>query len=146
MGHKPFVPEKAPGYRLARLASRIKEELMLLMDEVKDKRLKDIGMITVTNVLLSPDYKNATVMFSVTGEERRSKSIENGLNAAAGFLRVELRNRLQTKVTPILSFKFDKGTGNTSKIDELFKQLEAERVARGETTTTAMMSGKNEEE
>lgn len=126
MGHKPFVQDKGPSHRPARIAQIVKEELATMIPgDLKDPRLEDIGFITITAVTVTNDLKNATVMFSLMSEDdrKKAKDIEAALNKAAGFLRHELMPRLQGKGTPLLNFKFDKGFENTGHIDELLKTI-----------------------
>ena len=62
---KPFTLERAR-YRPARIAKRIKEELMLLIPEsLRDPRLKGVTSITITSVDMSPNLRDAAVGFSM---------------------------------------------------------------------------------
>lgn len=126
MAHKPFVQEKGSSHRPARMASHLKEELSTMLGELKDPRLADIGFLTITTITVASDLKNATVKFALMGEDKKYKQIEAALNDAAGFLRRELMQTLTTKVTPHLTFKYDRGYENTLQIDQLLKQVAAE--------------------
>jgi ribosome-binding factor A len=73
-----------PG-RSLRVADQIQRDLAeLLQLEVKDPR---IGMVTLTGVEVSPDYSHAKVYFSTLAENAKIHDVEQGLNAARGFLR-----------------------------------------------------------
>lgn len=133
MSHKPFVLQK-PGYRVERMSQRIKEELSLLVPELEDPRLDDVGLITITNVTAAKDLRNAVVMFSVLDKDAKTKEIEAALNEASGYLRRQLRLSFSTKVTPQLLFKFDKGLVGSMHMDAVFKQVEDERKARAAET------------
>ena len=123
MGHKPFVQEKGPSYRPARFAVRLQEELSTMVQELKDPRLDDVGFITITSVTVAPDLRNAMVMFALMGEEQHCDQTEDALNDAAGYLRRELVQTLNAKVTPLLTFKYDKGFTNTLHVDSLLKKV-----------------------
>ena len=58
--------------RTDRVGDLIKKEIasMLLHGDIKDPR---IGMVTITVVKLSPDFRNATVYFSIIGTETEKK-------------------------------------------------------------------------
>jgi ribosome-binding factor A len=124
MAHRPFTQDRV-SHRPARFAQRVQEELMQLVPKsLKDPRVSSVMMLTITSVDLSPDYKHATVLFTLSEQDRpHFKDIEKGLNSAAGFLRRELMLRIQTKITPQLVFKYDKGLENTTTIDSLLKQF-----------------------
>ena len=117
----PFVAEKE-SFRPAKVANRIKEELLLLVPEsLKDPRMKKVGAMTVTSVVCTPDLRNARVMFALYENESQYKLAETILNNAAGFLRREVSDRLGIKYTPILSFHFDKGMAHSKRIHDLLK-------------------------
>lgn len=128
MAHRPFVQDKSASHRPARFAQLVKEELsQMIPGELKDPRLAELGFLTITDVTITPDLKHATIMFALMGEEKKAKDIAEALNAAANFLRRNLMHKLQTKITPHLVFKYDKGFNNTMAVDSLFKQIEAQR-------------------
>lgn len=123
MAHRPFVQERS-SHRPARFAQRVKEELsQMIPGELRDPRLSGLGFLTITTVTITPDLKHGTIMFALMGEEDRAKDVEEGLNAAAGFLRKELMRKLDTKITPQLLFKYDKGFTNTMEINSLLNQI-----------------------
>lgn len=124
MGHKPFVREKA-FHRPARFAERIKEELIgLVPSELKDPRLEKICSITITEVEVAGDLKNATVLFSLSEDEaQHAREVAEILNRSANFVRREISFSLATKVTPQIHFKFDKGASNPAQIDELLRTV-----------------------
>lgn len=127
MGHKPFTPfeNDKPRHRPERLAARIKDELgAIIPGELKDPRLEDIAFLTIESVTVAPDMRNATVEFSLADSEKKhAPSVEAALNHAAGFVRAELVPLLQVKITPHLTFKYDRGTENTRTIDQLLEQI-----------------------
>jgi ribosome-binding factor A len=120
--HKPFVQEK-PRHRPARFAQRLKEELSTLIPgSLRDPRLSGIGFLTITAVEVTPDLKHAKVMFALMGDEKRAKEVTEALNKAAGFLRKELMHSLETKITPHLIFKYDRGLENLTEVQDLLKK------------------------
>lgn len=127
MAHRPFVPKKGEGtgsHRPARFAERLKEELVdLIPGELKDPRLYGISFLTITSVDVTPDLKHGTVLFALMGQSERAAEVEEALNAASGFLRRQLMHRMETKITPQLVFKYDKGIEHTSEISSLLKTI-----------------------
>lgn len=127
MAHRPFVQDK-PSHRPARFAQRVKEELTALVpSHLKDPRLEGIALLTITSVEVTPDLKYGTVMFTLTEQdEKHAKEITGVINQASNFLRRELMRRLNTKITPHLTFKYDRGLTNTLQIESLLKTISNE--------------------
>ena len=94
------------GGRAVRVSEQIHHELAeLIRAEVKDPR---IGMVTVNQVDLSPDYAYATVWYSVIPDDPASvEQTQQGLAAAAGFLRSQIGRRVRIHTTPELRFRHD---------------------------------------
>lgn len=137
MAHRPFIQERS-SHRPARFAQRVKEELSTMIPgELKDPAFADIGFVTITHVEVTLDFRDGRVLFTLGGEDqKKSKAIEAALNKAAGFIKHELKERMDTKTVPLLHFKYDKGMTNTNRIDELLKQ-----VSTGTGTGTGTDSG-----
>lgn len=77
----------------------------LLTHQVNDPRIK--GIISVTEVKISPDLTSARVFVSAMGTEEERAEIFAGLVAASGFLRREVGSRLKLRYTPELIFVRD---------------------------------------
>lgn len=108
--------------RIARVNDIIRKELSnLLMHEIRDPRLS--GLLSVTEVDTSPDLKNAKVFISVLGSEEEKKRVEEGLAAAAGFLRRGLGERLTLRNIPQLSFQRDESIEQGSRLLELIREV-----------------------
>jgi ribosome-binding factor A len=118
MKHKRSIPNR--GFRVA---DQIQRDLAELIRELKDPR---IGMVTISNVQVSPDYAHAKVFFTVlVGDAEKS---EEGLNEAAGFLRNGLFKRLQIHTVPTLHFHFDKTTERAADLSALISKANATRA------------------
>jgi ribosome-binding factor A len=89
----------------------------LLAREVKDPR---VGSVTVTQVKLAPDLSSARVFYVPLGGEARA-GLQEGLNAAAGFLRGEVGRRASLRHAPRLEFvaddTYDRAARLTALID-----------------------------
>lgn len=110
---------------------RVGEELrhalaqVLARGELRDPHLSDVSL-TVTEVRVSPDLKNATA-FVVPLGGGELEAIVGALNHAAGFLRGQLGHEVQLRHTPRLSFQADHSFDEAAHINEL---LHHPRVAR----------------
>ncbi len=92
--------------RTERINDLLREELSdLLRRQMKDPRLG--GLVTVTEVDVSPDLRHARVFISVMGSQEEQEDTFRALEAARHFLRRELSKRLSLRRTPDLSFRRD---------------------------------------
>ena len=89
-----------------RVADQIQRDLSeLIRLEVKDPRL---GLVTITDVEVTPDYAHARVYYSVLPDDANQlKRTEEGLAACRGFLRAKLGRMLKIHQTPELHFVRD---------------------------------------
>lgn len=89
-----------------RVADQIQRDLSeLIRLEVKDPRL---GLITITDVEVTPDYAHARIYYSVLPDDATQlKRTEEGLAACRGFLRAKLGRLLKIHQTPELHFVRD---------------------------------------
>jgi ribosome-binding factor A len=107
---------------------RVNESVRAVVAEsvgaLKDPR---IGMVTVTGVRVTPDLAEATVYFSVLGNEKKRRATLAGLESAHGVLQSRIGRQLNLRRTPTLTFSFDPsvehGVSMTKLIDELAAEL-----------------------
>ncbi len=108
--------------RLQRLNVLFRQELAeLIRSELRDPRLADI--VSITRVDISPDLQNASVYFSVLGDEQAKASTTKALTAAAPFLRHHLMERIAIRRTPSLHFVLDQTIEEAAHVLELMKQV-----------------------
>jgi len=104
-----------------RLAEALKEEIGAIIEgELGDPR---IALSTVSEILLSPDGKNARVFLRVQGSEQESAETVKAVNAAQGYIRHELLERLGVRHVPELTFVLDQSEQYGSRIDELLGRI-----------------------
>jgi len=107
--------------RASRVGEQVKKELShVLQHEMKDPR---IGFVTVTAVEMSGDLQQAKVFISVLGNEEQKDQTLLGLEKAKGFLRTEIRRRVQLRHTPELIFKFDESIEHGQYLSKLLEEV-----------------------
>jgi ribosome-binding factor A len=115
--------------RSRRIADQVQRELSdIIRLELKDPR---VGMITITDVDVSPDNKNARVYFTVLGDQERVADALAGLTRAAGFLRSELSQRMELRSVPQLRFAHDASVERGMHLSQLIDAAVAQDRARG---------------
>lgn len=103
--------------RTARVAEQIRRELAELIQlELKDPR---IGMVTLTDVEVTPDYAHAKVFYTLLGDAAGIEAAQAGLTHAAGFLRSALHTRMRLRVTPQLQFVYDASVEHGARLSQL---------------------------
>ncbi len=108
--------------RTVRVNELLREEISeLLQRDVKDPRLGE-GLLTVTEVQVSPDLRHASVFVSYLGEDDR-RVVLDGLSAAAPFLHRELVRRLTIRRVPELSFRFDPSIERGARLASLIHEV-----------------------
>jgi ribosome-binding factor A len=93
---------------------------ILTRGELKDPR---IGYITITGVKVSPDLKTARVYYSMIGTEQERKDTHKGLEAAKGFIRREVTEAVNLRVSPEIFFTFDESLERGDRIERLLREV-----------------------
>jgi ribosome-binding factor A len=109
--------------RSERVSDQMKQEIAdILMRKIKDPR---IGFVTVTDVEISHDLRNAKVFVSIYGGDKEA-TIE-GLSSAAAFIRAELSGRMRLRRVPELLFRIDSTAERGAHIMELLREIELKK-------------------
>ncbi|MFA5243560.1 MAG: 30S ribosome-binding factor RbfA [Sulfuricella sp.] len=109
--------------RPRRVAEQIQRELAELIQlEVKDPR---VGMVTLTDVEVTPDYSHAKVYFTLLSQGHSLDETLAGLNRAAGYLRSQLAHRMRLRIMPQLHFVFDSSVERGVQLSHLIEEAVA---------------------
>lgn len=109
--------------------NRINEELKRELSSVISYELKNpnvTGMISVTRVKITPDFKYAKVYVSILNSKNVDKTME-GLKESSGFMKSRLAKTINLRVTPELVFELDDSLDYGEKIDSILKELKKEQ-------------------
>ncbi len=110
--------------RPERLAETLRAEIMEIVGyELEDPRL--IG-VTVTDVRVSDNLREAKVFVIVQGEEKEIKEALKALQHAATFVRQQVALDLDLRHAPILNFVRDTVEENAIRVSQLLKDLTLE--------------------
>jgi ribosome-binding factor A len=115
-----------PGRGL-RVADQIQRDLSeIIAFELKDPR---VGMITITEVQVTPDYAHAKVFFTMLNDDPAViQSTIDGLAKAAGYMRAQLGRRLSIHTLPALHFFHDGSTARGIEMSKLIDQALSSRA------------------
>jgi ribosome-binding factor A len=107
--------------RTERINDLLREEISdLVRLEVKDPRVG--GLISVTEVDISPDLRHAKVFVSVLGSDEERRNTLEALRKAGHFLQRELRKRLTIRRIPELVFLADESLARGARILSLIDE------------------------
>ena len=93
----------------------------LLRNSFYDENIENYN-ITITEVNVSPDLKNAKVYVMPLGGENKL-NILNSLNKATGRLKKIISNNISLRQTPKLIFKIDETFENAKKINDILDKI-----------------------
>lgn len=116
--------------RARKLADRIRE----IVAETLDRRVKDprLGFVTVTDSRITGDLREATIFYTVYGDETERAATAAALESVKGLIRSEVGRRTGVRFTPTVAFVADAIPENAAHIEDLLRNAREsdERVAR----------------
>jgi ribosome-binding factor A len=109
----------------------------MLVPSLKDPGVSDVGLVTLTHVRVSDDLGTARVLVTLIPDEpledaafeQRKRALLEGLRRASPWLRREVGRALQMKKTPELRFFYDDTADRAERVDQLLREIAAERGA-----------------
>jgi ribosome-binding factor A len=116
---------RAGSHRVERIAEEIRNEVSLMLaGELKDPRLA--GTVAITEVRVTPDLRTVRVYVSLSDEDETERaSTLAGLQAAKGYVRHELVERLQLRRAPEVLFILDQSEEIGDRIDQLLRNVKS---------------------
>ncbi len=111
--------------RPERVADILREEISQIVGyELEDPRLT---MVTVTDVRLSENLRDARVFVTIAGDEEEHRSALSALRHAAPYVRKQLGLSLNLPRTPEIHFVRDRIEEQGERVDELLRNIEKTR-------------------
>lgn len=110
--------------RIERVNQHVKQEIgVIIQRDLGDPRLQ---FVTVTEVEVSRDLRNAKVRYSVLGDADQIDAAHKGLEKAKGMIRRLLSQRVNMRCTPELFFSYDQSLAISARIEETLKEIHDE--------------------
>ena len=102
------------------MSVRVREIVANVIErQVKDPRL---GMVTVTDARMTPDLREATVFYTVWGDETVRADTAHALESAKGVIRSAVGRGTGLKHTPSLAFVHDAIPETARHIEEVLER------------------------
>jgi ribosome-binding factor A len=125
------VEKRGVKYHRGRLGEAFREEIETLVEgELGDPR---IGLVRVTGVHLAEDGRSAQVLVDVDGDDDEAERSLQGLDAAKGYIRHELADRLRLRRSPELVFRVDRSDREKARVEQLLERAKKRDKARKES-------------
>ena len=127
------------GSRNAKISDRIK----VIVAQMLERRVKDprLGFVTVTDVRLTGDGQQASVFYTVMGDESARADTAAALRSATGMIRSEVGKQLGTRITPSLEFFLDAVPEAARDFEELLARTKADDAIKAEASSGAQYAG-----
>ena len=111
-------------YRRGRINDEMQKAVAEIIRDVKDPRVSG-KFISVTGAEVTPDLKFAKIYFSALGvsDTEGKKEIAKGLKSSAGFIRRQIAQKLNLRITPELTFVEDTSIKYGAHISELLSGI-----------------------
>ena len=104
---------------------KIADRIQVIVAEMLERRIKDprLGFVTITDVRVSGDTQQATVFYTVLGEDTDLANTAAALESAKGLIRSEVGKQLAMRHVPTLEFILDAVPENARHIEQLLEQV-----------------------
>jgi ribosome-binding factor A len=114
-------------FRIQKVADVLRREISdILRTEIRDP---GIGFVTVTDVEVAKDIRNAKVFVSVMGDAAAKQESMKALLRARTTVQCMLGERVRLRFLPILHFHLDESIEYGTRIDSILARIDAERSA-----------------
>jgi len=108
--------------RIQRVSELIRAEVSkVLLRGLKDPRIS--GLVTVTDVWVSGDLREAKVFVSVYGSDAEKKRTLAGLQSAKAYVRREVTSAIKLRVSTSIDFELDDGIERGNAVIEKMREI-----------------------
>jgi ribosome-binding factor A len=112
-------------------ARKLADRIRVVVAETLERRIKDprLGFVTITDTRVTGDLREATVFYTVYGDETERAATAAALESAKGILRTEVGRQTGVRFTPSLAFVADAIPDTARHLDDLLvraRQADAE--------------------
>jgi len=124
---------------------KIADRIQVIVAEMLERRIKDprLGFVTVTDVRVTGDSQQATVFYTVLGDEAARAATAAALESAKGVLRSEVAKQLQMRIAPTLTFIHDALPEEARALEEVLAKAKAQDDAVAAARGTAYAGGED---
>lgn len=118
-------------YRRGRINDEMLKEIAVTLRDVKDPRVQK-AFVSVTAAEVTPDLKYAKIFYSYLSKDIDEKEVAKGLKAATGYIRSQIAQKMNLRITPDLAFFPDHSIKHGAHIAALLNSIEKKEETKGE--------------
>ena len=124
-------------------ARKLADRIRVIVAEALETRVKDprLGFVTVTDARVTNDLQQATVFYTVYGDDQTRADTAAALESARGILRSEVGRQTGVRHTPTLAFVADAIPESAGRIDDLVRAARAADAAVAAEAAKASFAG-----
>jgi ribosome-binding factor A len=124
-------------------ARKLADRIRVVVAETLQRRIKDprLGYVTITDTRVTGDLREATVFYTVFGDDEERAASAAALESAKGVLRSEVGRQTGVRFTPSLAFVADALPDTARTIDDLLAKVRASDEEVRKTATAAAYAG-----
>lgn len=107
--------------------AKVAEQIKVIVAQMLERRIKDprLGFITVTDVRITGDGREATIFYTVLGDADARTETAMALQSATGLLRSTVGKQLGMKFAPTLTFVLDAVEEDAAQIEDALARAKA---------------------
>ena len=127
--------------RILRVRELLKRELsaILLRDYPADGCL-----VTITDVEVTPDFREATAFIGIVGDKNKGNKIFHKLNHDSGQIQRKMSKRVVLRNTPVLTFKMDESIPRGVRVLDAIQFVDSVPLATDSELGTDAVTEKKE--
>ncbi|OMI40647.1 30S ribosome-binding factor RbfA [Streptomyces sparsogenes] len=124
-------------------ARKLADRIRVVVAETLQRRIKDprLGYVTITDTRVTGDLREATVFYTVFGDDEERAASAAALESAKGVLRSEVGRQTGVRFTPSLTFVPDALPDNARTIDDLLAKAKAADAQVRQASSGATYAG-----
>jgi len=122
---------------------KLADRIIQIVAEMLERRVKDprLGFVTVTEARLTGDLREATVYYTVLGDEQERAATAAALVSATGIIRSEVGKQTGLKHTPSITFVADALPEDAKRMEGLVDQVRQADAALARSREGAEYAG-----
>lgn len=114
-------------YRTGRVNEEMKKEISnIIQNDLRDPRI-NTAMVSVVRTEVTKDLKYAKIYISIFDKDNHEAEIFSIIKNSASFIRKEVSQRINLRITPELLFQLDKSIEQGMHIDELIEKIKGNK-------------------